>query len=181
MYVPCSFHRWSLLRSGDRSGFPDHRQHTSRYRPGIELYNDNKTQSFWFCLNEIITGNRFIRSWNTLRTGSGFIRSHAHGTGSYVGMSKINVTSSLNESHSCVHEEIPKMSLNKCMISCHGSNFEHWWLPARGAPCTCSDIYLPDKTKCHLHSWALLGTWWKRKRSPFLSVSSATMHLQHLL
>ena len=73
MYVPCSFHRWSLLRSGDRSGFPVHRQHTSRYRPGIELYNDNKIQSFWFCSNEIITGSGFIRSWNNLRTGNGFI------------------------------------------------------------------------------------------------------------
>ena len=32
----------------------------------------------------------------------------------------------------------------------------HWWLPARGAPCTCPGIHLPDKTKCHLHSEALL-------------------------
>ena len=28
----------------------------------------------------------------------------------------------------------------------------HWWLPARGAPCTCPGIHLPGKTKCHLHS-----------------------------
>jgi len=45
----------------------------------------------------------------------------------------------------------------------------HWWLPARGAPCTCSGIYLPDKTKCHLHSQALLGTkWMETKEVSFL-------------
>ena len=45
----------------------------------------------------------------------------------------------------------------------------NWWLPARGAPCTCSGIYLPDKTKCHLHSQAFLGTkWMETKEVSFL-------------
>ena len=48
----------------------------------------------------------------------------------------------------------------------------HRWLPARGAPCTCPGIHLPGKTKCHLQSYALLGTKWLEMNEVSIPVCS---------